>query len=155
MGLEDVPIAFIFRTFHEGGSVSRTVKKHPYIYPKGSKTLRVWTQPVCLGLGLTSVGLFGPKQNIAASPAGCLETLTGGFWTPVVTRNHLLEDPGIYTRAQCMMVVRLQTSAPKAVIILKTDCDCYWDTPDCDCYMVWRPPSGEHGTGRMGRNCLA
>ena len=29
-------------------------------------------------------------------PTGGLETLTGGFWTPVVTRKHLLEGPGIY-----------------------------------------------------------
>ena len=27
-------------------------------------------------------------------PTGCLETLTGGFWTPVVTRKHLLEGAG-------------------------------------------------------------
>ena len=28
-------------------------------------------------------------------PTGCLETLTGGFWVPVVTRKHLLEGAGI------------------------------------------------------------
>ena len=27
-------------------------------------------------------------------PTGCLETLTGGFWAPVVTRKHLLEGAG-------------------------------------------------------------
>ena len=31
----------------------------------------------------------------APSWPGCLETLTGGFWTPVVTRKHLLEGAGI------------------------------------------------------------
>ena len=29
-------------------------------------------------------------------PTGFLETLTGGFWAPVVTRKHLLEGAGIY-----------------------------------------------------------
>ena len=27
---------------------------------------------------------------------GCLETLTGGFWAPVVTRKHLLEGAGMW-----------------------------------------------------------
>ena len=28
-------------------------------------------------------------------PTGSLETLTGGFWAPVVTRKHLLEGAGL------------------------------------------------------------
>ena len=31
-------------------------------------------------------------------PTGCFGTLTGGFWAPVVTRKHLLEAAGIYTK---------------------------------------------------------
>ena len=39
-----------------------------------------------------------PQENVSNlnqdPPTGCLETLTGGFWAPVVTRKHLLEGAG-------------------------------------------------------------
>ena len=66
------------------------------------------------GMGYKAVQPLSPHLDLHLGiiyqhlPTGCLETLTGGFWAPVVTRKHLLEGAGIY---RVCMTLRAPTTA--------------------------------------------